>query len=180
MNWTELKDILQMGGNPIAVGDEFAIELKTGERVTLVCELAESNHTTFFTKNLLADTHSMDEGWITDYTRHLSDINGYLERLFRLLPDDLQNVICDKKLRLLREKEVFGKNWYGEPEDCEQFPRYRNQENRVKCLDGVPFPYWLASPYTGCSGYFCNVDSHGRPDYRIKHSSYGVCFGFDV
>lgn len=179
--WAELRNAVHAGSSPLNIGDEIDIELKTGERVTLVCEQVKNGHVTFFTKELLEDTHAMDEGWITDWEKRLGTMDGYLEKLFRLLPDDLQAVICGEKLRLLREREVFGENRYGKPENCEQLSRYQEPENRVKRLSGVPFPYWLASPYASYSAYFCNVDSDGSSNNGyLASSSRGVCFGFDI
>ena len=60
--WTELKTNIKNDTIPLNIGDEIDIELKTGERVTLVCELVKDGYATFFTKDLLEDTHSMDEG----------------------------------------------------------------------------------------------------------------------
>lgn len=176
--WAELRDAVHAGSSPLKVGDEIGIELKTGERVTLVCELVKDGHATFFTRDLLEDTHSMDEGWITRYKTHLSTMGGYLKKLFRLFPDDLQKVASP--LRLLREREVFGENQYGNPEECEQLPRYRKLKNRVKRLNGVPFSYWLASPYASNSTYFRYVRSDGSSNYATASYSYGVCFGFDI
>ena len=177
--WAELKADIRAGSSPLNIGDEIDIELKTGERVALVCEQVKNGHVTFFTKELLEDTHAMDEGWITEYKKHLSTMDRYLEKLFHILPDDLQAVICDGKLRLLREREVFGGNCDGRPKDCEQLPRYRKPKNRVKCLRGVPFPYWWASPDATAAAAFCLVDSDGSYYYAASNS-YGVCFGFDI
>ena len=180
--WMELKEALAQGENPVAIGDEIEIELKTGERVTLVCELVKDGRATFFAKNLLEDTHAMDEGWITGWEKHLSTMDGYLEKLFRLLPDDLQAVICGGKLRLLREREVFGRNIYGRSEYCEQLPRYQDPGNRVKRLSGVPFPYWLATQNVAYSAHFCTVNSDGSSSGYLTGASYsnGVCFGFEI
>lgn len=178
--WAELRDAVHAGSSPLNIGDEIDIELKTGERVTLVCEQVKNGHVTFFTKELLEDTHAMDEGWITDWKKRLGTMDGYLEKLFRLLPDDLQAVICGEKLRLLREREVFGENRYGKPENCEQLPRYQEPENRVKRLSGVPFPYWLASPSASYSTRFCVVNSGGSSGHNTASYSNGVCFGFEV
>lgn len=178
--WAELRNAVHAGSSPLNIGDEIDIELKTGERVTLVCEQVKNGHVTFFTKELLEDTHAMDEGWITDWKKRLGTMDGYLEKLFRLLPDDLQAVICGEKLRLLREREVFGENRYGKPENCEQLPRYQELENRVKRLSGVPFPYWLASPNASYSDRFCYVNSGGGSTTANADNSHGVCFGFEV
>lgn len=178
--WVELRDAVHAGSSLLNVGDEIGIELKTGEQVTLVCEQVRNRCATFFTKDLLEDTHAMDEGWITGYKAHLSTMDRYLEKLFRLLPDDLQTVIRGGKLRLLREREVFGENRYGEREECEQLPRYRDAKNRVKRLSDVPFPYWLATATARSSMNFCGVDRGGSSGTSSAGGGYGVCFGFDI
>lgn len=177
--WKELKDDIESASNPLNVGDEIDIVLKTGETVTLVCERAGHRSATFFTKNLLGDTHCMNENWIAKNGEQLSTMEAYLGKLFRLLPDDLQEVVTEP-LRLLREKEVFGKNIYGNEEVCEVLPRYSEKENRVKTLNGVPFPYWLASPYASHSTAFCGVSRDGSSGTISASYSYGVCFGFDI
>lgn len=177
--WKELKDDIESASNPLNVGDEIDIVLKTGEKVTLVCERAGHRNATFFTKNLLEDTHCMNENWIEKNGEQLSTMEAYLGKLFYLLPDDLQEVVAEP-LRLLREKEVFGKKNYGKEELCEMLPRYSKKENRIKTLNGVPFPYWLASPTATNSASFCTVSSDGTSDYYTAGTSFGVCFGFDI
>lgn len=177
--WTKLKDDIEAGYNPLNVGDEIDIVLKTGEKVTLVCERAGHRSATFFTKNLLEDTHCMNENWKAKNGEQLSTMEAYLGKLFRLLPDDLREVVTEP-LRLLREKEVFGENKYGDEEVCEMLPRYSKEENRIKTLNGVPFPYWLASPNASNSDSFCNVNENGSSSSYFACTSFGVCFGFDI
>lgn len=177
--WAELKDDIDSASNPLNIGDEIDIVLKTGEKVTLVCERVGHRSATFFTKNLLEDTHCMNENWKVKNGEQLSTMEAYLGKLFLLLPDDLRGVAIEP-LRLLREKEVFGKNKYGNEEVCEALPRYSEKENRVKTLNGVPFPYWLASPYASDSTHFCLVNSNGSSDGYFASTGFGVCFGFDI
>ena len=177
--WTELKTNIKNDTSPLNIGDEIDIVLKTGEKVTLVCERAGHRSATFFTKNLLEDTHCMSVNWAAENEEQLSTMEAYLGKLFLLLPDDLQKVVAEP-LRLLREKEVFGKNKYGNEEVCEVLPRYSEKENRIKTLTGVPFPYWLATPYVKGTTSFCRTDSGGSDSYSGASYSYGVCFGFDI
>lgn len=177
--WAKLKDDIKSGPNPLNVGDEIDIVLKTGEKVTLVCERAGHRSATFFTKNLLEDTHCMSVNWAAENGKQLSTVEAYLSKLFRLLPDDLQGIITEP-LRLLREKEVFGENKCGQREVCEALPRYSKKENRVKMLNGVPFSYWLASPSAYDSAYFCFVGDNGRSYTGDASYGGGVCFGFDI
>ena len=177
--WAELRDAVHAGSSSLNVGNEIDIVLKTGEKVTLVCERVGHRSATFFTKNLLEDTHCMNENWKAKNGEQLSTMEAYLSKLFRLLPDDLQEVVIGP-LRLLREKEVFGKNNYGDEEVCEMLPRYSKEKNRVKTLNGVPFPYWLASPNASNSDAFCNVRGDGSSTHNHTSESNGVCFGFDI
>lgn len=177
--WKELKDDIECASNPLNVGDEIDIVLKTGEKVTLVCERAGHRSATFFTKNLLEDAHCMSVNWAAENGEKLSTMEAYLSKLFRLLPDDLQGIITEP-LRLLREKEVFGENEYGKEETCEALSRYFKKENRIKTLSGIPFPYWLATPSAANAAHFCAVGSGGSSSYDSASSSNGVCFGFDI
>ena len=177
--WEELKASIKNNTSSLNVGDEIDIVLKTGEKVTLVCERVGHRSATFFTKNLLEDTHCMNENWTAKNGEQLSTMDAYLDKLFYLLPDDLQEVVTEP-LRLLREKEVFGKNVYGNEEVCEALHRYFKKENRIKTLSGIPFPYWLATPYASGSTSFCSVRSDGSSNYSGANASRGVCFGFDI
>ena len=177
--WAELKDAIRAGSSLLNVGDEIDIVLKTGEKVTLVCERAGHRSATFFTKNLLEDAHCMSVNWAAKNGEQLSTMEAYLGKLFCLLPDELQGVITEP-LRLLREKEVFGENKYGKEETCEPLLRYFKEENRVKTLNNVPFLYWLASPCANSSESFCRVNSDGSNHFASASLSFGVCFGFDI
>ena len=177
--WAELKDAIRAGSSLLNVGDEIDIVLKTGEKVTLVCERVGHRSATFFTKNLLEDTHCMNENWKAKNGEQLSTMEAYLSKLFCLLPDDLQESVAGP-LRLLREKEVFGENDYGKVEACAALPRYSKTRNRIKTLNGVPFPYWLDSPVASNSAYFCIVNIDGGGTSNPADYSNGVCFGFDI
>lgn len=178
--WKDLSEALAAGEAPLGIGDEIDIELKNGEAVTLVCELVEDGHARLYSKDLLEDTRPMNENWITGYRSELSGMTSFLnQRLRRMLPDDLQEVIVGD-IVLLKEKEVFGENIYGEEETCPQLPRYKERENRVKRLSGKPFPYWLASPKASNSTNFCSVYSDGSAISNIASNSSGVCFGLKI
>lgn len=177
--WEELRASIKNNTSSLNIGDEIDIVLKTGEKVTLVCEHAGHRSATFFTRNLLEDAHCMSANWAAENGEQLSTMEAYLGKLFLLLPDDLQEVVAEP-LRLLREKEVFWENKYGNEEVCEVLPRYSEKKNRVKTLNNVPFPYWLATPYVKGTTSFCRTDSGGCDSYSGASYSYGVCFGFDI
>lgn len=177
--WRGLKEALRAGKKPVEVEDEIDIVLKDGQEVTLVCELTYDGAARFSSKDLLADTHAMHENWAAKNGEQLSTMEDYLNKRVRLLlPDELQEVI-DGNLVLLTEREVFGENKYGRVEsDCEQLPRYKNKENRIKRLNGVPFPWWLSTPRSGGTTSFCGVYSDGSAYYYSASFSNGVSLGF--
>ena len=177
--WEELKTSIKNNTSPLNVGDELDIVLKTGENVTLVCEYVGYKCATFFTKNLLEDTHCMNENWAANYKECLSTMETYLSKLFHLLPDDLQKVVTGP-LRLLHEREVFGKDEYGEKEGYETLPRYLKKENRIKTLSGIPFPYWVASTNSDNSEIFPVVGTGGDKSEFGASDGCGVCFGFNI
>lgn len=178
--WKEVQTALRAGRRPIDVGDEIDIELKDGQSVTLVCELVKDGHALLFSKGLLADAHPMNCNWAAENGESLSDMYEFLNmRLRRLLPDDLQAVISGD-IRLLREREVFGNNIYADEEESEQLPRYRDENNRIKRLNGDTFPYWLASPGASNAAGFCAVVSSGGANVNNASAAGGVCFGFEV
>ena len=180
--WEELKTSIKNNTSSLNIGDELDIVLKTGENVTLVCEYVGYKYATFFTKNLLEDTHCMNENWAADNEKCLSTMGSYLSKLFYLLPDDLQKVVAGS-LRLLHEREVFGKDEYREEEGHDWLhllPRYLKKENRIKTLSGIPFPYWLSPTNLDDPEIFPIVGRGGdKSEYSVSDSC-GVCFGFDI
>ena len=174
-SWFELADAIRNSQKIISVNDEINIELKDGQRVTLVCEKVDKDHALFSTKDLLADTHTVNEDWLV---KGICTMDNYLNTRFRkLLPDELSAVIAGN-IRLLKEKEIFGENKYGVKECCSQLERYKNPKNRVKRLNGVAFPWWTETPRVSNSINFCLVNTDGNATGDYANYSYGLapCF----
>ena len=174
-SWSELAEAIHNNQKVISVNDEIDIELKDGQNVTLVCEKVDKDHALFSTKDLLADTHNMNEDWIV---KGICTMDNYLNTRFRkLLPDELSNVISGD-IRLLTEKEIFGENKYGAEESCSQLERYKNPQNRIKKLNGVAFPWWTETSHVSSFTVFCYVRSDGSANNTTANYSRGVapCF----
>ena len=169
-SWSELADAIHNNQKLISVNDEIDIELKDGQKITLVCENVNKGHALFSTKDLLADTHTMNENWLA---KGICTMDDYLDIRFRnLLPDDLRAIIgC---IRLFKEKEIFSENKYGEKEYCSQLERYKNPQNRIKKLNGVAFPWWTGTPYASSSFSFCLVGNDGSDNFNQAYFSYGL------
>ena len=108
----------------------------------------------------------------------------YLDtEIFNLLPDDLQEVIKERrghKLWLFSRREVFGEDGrYICPEEDVFLPYYKDAENRVKLRDGEPDWWWLASPSAAFTAGFAIVDLSGNSSYGAGNSL-GVAPGFCI
>ena len=127
----------------------------------------------------------MNEDWTNEGGYEASQMAKYLDtEIFDLLPDDLQEVIKERrghKLWLFSRREVFGKDGhYICPEDDVHIPYYQDSENRIKLRDGDPDWWWLASPYAANATFFCFVDYFGYSDGYGASLSFGVAPGFCV
>ena len=131
--------------------------------------------------------YTNDGGWEKCKMR-----NEYMNRLFKLLPTELQSVIAvvDKntsigneseelkttqdKLFLLSQSEVFGNSSYSVDGEGEQYEYFKDQENRIAHRNGSSDWWWLRSPNVASSTSFCDVSSGGRATYAGAGGSYGV------
>lgn len=85
------------------------------------------------------------------------------------------------RLFLFSESEVFGSAIYSPVEEGGRYEGFATAADRyVYDEDGDRMRWWLRSPYSGGSGYFCTVYSDGTANYYIASGSFGVAFGFCV
>ncbi len=210
-SWDEIAEIAE-GERPeekFSIGDEKTVTLYTGEEVTFV--ILGFNHDklqkggvagiTFGLKELMDGRFEMNAddtnvgGWRDSKMRTV-----YMERIYKLLPDDLRKHIkpvlkltsegnCSEavwqdadKLFLFSEKEVFGTTEYAAPNEGKQYPYFKDENNRVKHRNGSSAGiWWLRSPYASYSNSFCCVYGGGIVNSNSASSySNGVCFGFCV
>lgn len=196
--WSKLSQCLADDPNYLSVGDCITDKLKDGREFTVeVVALSpySPNTAAFVFKDC-----------ICDYRMNANDTNagGWKESLMRawlntefykLLPDDLQNVIKSRmiqqkqngeiissvdRLWLTSHTEVFG----GETEldvDDVQFEWFKNRKNRIKLNpDGSLAYWWERSPYYSSSYGFCNVFTNGSAYIDSAHLSNGVAPAFII
>jgi hypothetical protein len=210
LTWAEIADIsaTQDAKKQFKVGDTKEIELITGEKVELV--ILGFNHDdqankpvsagiTFGLKNLLDGEFEMNAYWTNVGGWEKSKMRTvYMERFFRLLPKELQDVIIpvlkktagdesnDKivestdKLFLFSEKEVTGDNAWSLDGEGNQYEYFKDKNARIKSRNGKEQVWWLRSPYTTNSDGFRYVFSSGVVSNSLASYSFGVCFGFCV
>lgn len=203
--WQEIKEAADEGyaDSVFVIGDTKTITLYTGEKAEVV--IVGFNHDTisgsndkagitFAFKNLIDgrfemnETDTTDGGWAKSKMR-----NAYMQRLFNLLPSDLQDVITDvdkitgvgggsenkteitqDKLFLFSKREVFGNSNNTADFEGKQYPYFENEENRIAYRAGDTDWWWLRSPYLADSRSFCGVDNDGFASYDWATGSSGV------
>ena len=199
-SWAELKMAAAIGILPqvIQSGDEVTVTLKNGKTVTFVATYDEKGHNFFVLKDCLDEERKMNSECTNEGGWAESDMRKYInEKVFALLPDDLQAVISPTKivqiidgervetkdkLFLLSKTQVFGKgDWTKyEPEDT-QLDIFTRERDRVKeCGAHGTWWWWLRSPVASSSSLFYYVPNNGISNYNYANSSTGVAFGFSL
>lgn len=204
LSWEVINEIAENGraSKVFEIGDTKTITLYTGETIELVIigfnhdKLSEQNKNagiTFAFKDLLDGEFEMNGeytnvgGWEKCKMR-----NEYMNRLFKLLPTELQSVIAvvDKntsigneseeikttqdRLFLLSQSEVFGNSSYSVDGEGEQYEYFKDSENRVAHRNGSSDWWWLRSPNVAYSTVFCYVSGDGPADCYGAGYSGGV------
>lgn len=118
--------------------------------------------------------------------------------IWNQLPSDLRGVIKEvtKKasagnssgtissytdtLFLFAEKEIFGSTQHSVNGEGTQYAKFTSSNTRIKKLNGSATYWWLRSPSSGSSYYFCSVNLDGATYYDGASISRGVAFGFCI
>lgn len=202
--WQEIKEAADEGyaDSVFVIGDTKTITLYTGEKAEVV--IVGFNHDTisgsndkagitFAFKNLIDgrfemnETDTTDGGWAKSKMR-----NAYMQRLFNLLPSDLQDVITDvdkvtgvgggknttettqDKLFLFSKREIFSDSSNAADFEGYQYPYFEKEENRIAYRAGDTDWWWLRSPYLADSHSFCFVSYDGYASNDWATSGGGV------
>lgn len=188
--WKDIAAFCESGkaADLLSVGDIISIVLKNGEKMRIAVagiNTYKENEVLFAFKDILSEEAPMNEDWTNEGGYEASQMAKYLDtEIFNLLPDDLQEVIKERrghKLWLFSRREVFGEDGrYICPEDDVHIPYYQDSENRIKLRDGDPDWWWLASPLAAITTYFCRVNDCGDSLGDRASISCGVAPGFCV
>lgn len=191
--WNEIKEAIIAGKAKalLAVGDIISVTLKDGTPMRIAVagiDHYNENEVIFAFKDIMPNEKPMTAECTNRGGYEVSDMRTYLnEELFTLLPDDLQEVIKERrgdKLWLFSRREVFGEDSmdyrYKSPEDDKQLPYYEDMANRVKLRNGDTDWWWLASPSSAIAANFCDVDNYGDSSNDSASVSIGVAPGFCI
>lgn len=157
--------------------------MSNGEYVQAMAVKKLNVGTLFCFVNCLTEKYSMNDSDTND--------GGYLSSKLRTIinskvisdfPDEIKRYLVKFSngdyLRIPTEKEIFGKNKYGEVEadNIEQWEPMKNCNNRISFsgMQGYCEYYWCQNNKAGRSGCFCFVTNNGFASYYWASNVLGV------
>ena len=171
------------------VGDEISLVLKNGVVIRALAVKKETDGMLFCSSNCLPERIAMSESGECDSYEE-SEVREYLRGdIFWMLPENIKESLVPFEngdfLRIPTEKEIFGKNEYGEEESegVTQWEPMKRVMNRVAGNAGEEFTiwYWLKNKSKKHSSAFAGASSNGdalssgssntlgvRPVFKIK------------
>lgn len=163
------------------VGDIITFDLLNGEKMEAMAVKQERNRMIFCSTKCLKDGHCMNEDNTNEGGYILSDMRAYLmHTVYNLFPDHIKIKMLPfhdgEFVRIPTEKEIFGKNEYGEEECCEQWEPMKKCRNRVaaNCNEEHTAWYWLQNPMEGSASAFASAYYSGIAYSRTASNVIGV------
>lgn len=185
-----------LAGGRYEVGDIVSYTMEDGEEVEAIAVKEEfDKHGNLCMVFMLLDCLKEECRMNRDDTNdggyeesHLRDqlATKYLEKFPAALRLNMVPFENGDLLRIPTEREIFGRNIYGEeePNTVEQFEPMKKRRNRMAFdgLNGETQAYWLQNKRVGSATHFCLVGNSGgasgsnasysggvRPLYRIRN-----------
>lgn len=177
-----------LAGGKYEVGDIVSYTMEDGEEVEALAVKEEfDKHGNLCMVFLLLDCLKEECRMNRDDTNdggyeesHLRDqlATKYLEKFPAALRLNMVPFENGDLLRIPTEREIFGRNIYGEeePNTVEQFEPMKKRRNRMAFdgLSGETQAYWLKNKRVGSATYFCFVTYYGSADSYGASNSFGV------
>lgn len=177
-----------LAGGKYEVGDIVSYTMEDGEEVEALAVKEEfDKHGNLCMVFMLLDCLKEECRMNRDDTNdggyeesHLRDqlATKYLEKFPAALRLNMVPFENGDLLRIPTEREIFGRNIYGEeePNTVEQFEPMKKRRNRMAFdgLNGETQAYWLQNKRVGSATYFCLVNANGYASYDHASYSYGV------
>lgn len=157
-------------------GDIIKFKLADGEKVKMLAVKSELDGMVFCSVDCLKTEYRMNPtgtnagGWADSELRKKLN-SEILERFPKKIKKMLVPFENGDILRIPTEKEIFGRNPYGEaePEAAKQWKAMKQRKNRIALqgLNGGWEWYWLQNPASSSAASFAWVNSYGsaRCDY---------------
>ena len=164
------------------VGDEIGFALKNGTAIRALAVKKELDGMLFCSLNCLPECIPLSESGECDSYEE-SDVRKYLcENVYQTLPENIKESLVPFEngdfLRIPTEKEVFGKNKFGEeePESVTQWEHMKKVMYRVSgdSDDEYTIWYWLKNKSKTCSSTFASATDTGGAYYAGASATRGV------
>lgn len=177
-----------LAGGKYEVGDIVSYTMEDGEEVEALAVKEEfDKHGNLCMVFMLLDCLKEECRMNRDDTNdggyeesHLRDqlATKYLEKFPAALRLNMVPFENGDLLRIPTEREIFGRNIYGEeePNTVEQFEPMKKRRNRMAFdgLNGETQAYWLQNKRVGSATNFCYVDGNGHANTGTASNSGGV------
>lgn len=177
-----------LAGGKYEVGDIVSYTMEDGEEVEVLAVKEEfDKHGNLCMVFMLLDCLKEECRMNRDDTNdggyeesHLRDqlATKYLEKFPAALRLNMVPFENGDLLRIPTEREIFGRNIYGEeePNTVEQFEPMKKRRNRMAFdgLNGETQAYWLQNKRVGSATNFCIVNGGGNANGYGASGSFGV------
>lgn len=177
-----------LAGGRYEVGDIVSYTMEDGEEVEAIAVKEEfDKHGNLCMVFMLLDCLKEECRMNRDDTNdggyeesHLRDqlATKYLEKFPAALRLNMVPFENGDLLRIPTEREIFGRNIYGEeePNTVEQFEPMKKRRNRMAFdgLNGETQAYWLQNKRVRSATYFCYVNIGGYANSYYASISFGV------
>lgn len=177
-----------LAGGKYEVGDIVSYTMEDGEEVEALAVKEEfDKHGNLCMVFMLLDCLKEECRMNRDDTNdggyeesHLRDqlATKYLEKFPAALRLNMVPFENGDLLRIPTEREIFGRNIYGEeePNTVEQFEPMKKRRNRMAFdgLNGETQAYWLQNKRVGSATIFCSVSTNGGANFDYASYSFGV------
>lgn len=164
------------------VGDEISFVLKNGTAIRALAVKKETDGMLFCSLNCLPERIPMSESGECDSYEE-SEVREYLRGdICWMLPENIKESLVPFEngdfLRIPTEKEIFGKNTFGEeePESVTQWEPMKRVMNRVagNAVEECTTWYWLKNESENSSSLFAVADYGGNAYYYGASLTLGV------
>lgn len=199
-SWKEIAET-KNPSKVFAIGDTKSVELITGEIIEFaIADFGKDKRPdgkkagiTFIAQNLLdarLEMHPHDDNSCNWEKSRMRTV--YMERIMRLLPAEVQEVICPvikttkgvdttDKLWLPSQSEMTGDTTYSAKGEGDQYELYKCKKNFAIEREGDQYSwFWFRSPCTGSSASFRGIFTLGSVSGSIASIAGGVRLGFCV
>lgn len=180
----KVKRMIESDVDTFKVGDVIEVKLADGVNVQAMAVQQEEDGMVFCLVDCLPSEHPMNSTRTNEGGYEESDLRKKLNgEILNLFPVELTDMMAPfdngNLLRLPTEKEIFGKNYYGEYESpyVKQWKPMKKRRNRM-AFDGTKDEnlqwYWLMNKVRESATYFSLVGNYGYAYNNYASYSFGV------